>query len=237
MNPCEPASKSAGRLTRRRRGFTLIELLVVIGLIGVIAGVWLSFGGEGGQAAALRSAEATVTNLLIAARTRAVATGRPARVAVQCDPVSPQAHERYLRYLVLQSRDETGWQTIADAFLAPGAYLLPRDPASVPGLLKSGQDWTRPSDGQALRSSALRSAAVTADAEFDAALNGEVVERWAAIVFSGLGTTPCSGDLVLARGRVQPTVPPVVFDTPDHVCGAAVSTYGLVTRRPDRTSF
>ncbi|MDB6114504.1 MAG: hypothetical protein JWQ62_1449, partial [Lacunisphaera sp.] len=84
----------------RTAGFTLLELLVVIGLIAGLSFVLISGLGGGGKSAALQSAQATLANLLMAARMKAMATGQPARVLVQIDPASPDASSRYLRYLV-----------------------------------------------------------------------------------------------------------------------------------------
>ncbi|ACB77010.1 prepilin-type N-terminal cleavage/methylation domain-containing protein [Opitutus terrae] len=217
-------------------GFTLIELIIVAALIAALAAVLFTALAGGAKAAALRSAEATLTNLLVATRTRAMATGRHARLLIHADAGSPQARERYLRYLVVQSEDAAGWQTLATASLPPGAYVMPRQPANVNGLLQSGVVWTRPSDGDSLRSSALRGSEF-AGAELDAAINGGTIEHWAAIVFSPLGTTNYTGDLVIARGNVQLGVPPVQLITPDQACGVTLSVYGLVTRVPDRASF
>lgn len=215
--------------------FTLVELLVVIGLIAGLAAFLVGAGGlGGGKSASLQSAQATLANLVTAARTRAMASGQNARVLVHISPASQFAADRYLRYLVLQGYDGTNWNTLSDAYLPAGAYLVPRDPTSISGLLPSGVSWTRPSDGTVLRSTSLRSAS-----EIPATINGTVSETWSAITFTPAGTTINSSDLVIGVARPTPenTASPIQFESPDLVRGLTVSTYGVAAMVNGRESF
>ncbi|MDB6166706.1 MAG: hypothetical protein JWQ83_1846 [Lacunisphaera sp.] len=228
----------------RTAGFTLLELLVVIGLIAGLSFVLISGLGGGGKSAALQSAQATLANLLMAARMKAMATGQPARVLVQIDPASPDASSRYLRYLVLQVANGGNWDTQTDAYLPDGVGLLPRDIATPANLMAPGKTWTRPSDGSALRSTALRAVIVSfPDAEVALAINSSTTERWAAIKFTAAGTTQNSSDLILASlVRLAPATfqageSPVQFDNPDNVRGLSLSSYGVPTLINSRASY
>lgn len=217
------------------RGFTLIELLVVIALIAGFAAFLIGSGGlGGGKSASLQSAQSTLANLIIAARTRAMATGQNARVLVQIAPTSTLAADRYLRYLVLQTFDGTTWTTVSDAYLPAGTYLVPRDPAAVSGLLPDGVNWTRPSDGTTLRSTALRSGS-----ELPATIDGTVSETWSAITFTPAGTTINSSDLVIGLARPTPenVASPIQFEAPERVRGLTLSQYGVPALVNGRESF
>lgn len=210
-----------------RSGFTLIELLVVIGLIAGLT-FFLVRGMGGGKGAALQSAQAMLSNYLIAVRTKAVASGQGARLLVHNDPTSSEAEKRYLRYLALQVFDGANWNTVADAFLPEGTALMPRDPAVPANLVDPTKSWVRPSDDTALRSSALRAAT-----EYDLTINSAVNERWSAVAISAAGTTGNSGALVLGSvTRLSPASyalgeSPVQFDDPQSVRGVSIGTYGV----------
>lgn len=228
---------------RRGRGgdaATLIELIAVLAIIAVLSTLVLGSLHAGGDAAAVRSAQATLANLVIATRTRATACGRNTRLLLHISPKSPLAAERYLRQLAVQVQDDTGWKVIDTASLPRGAYLLPREPASVSGLLEDAASWIRPSDGEALRSSAFRPPGSSfPEAEVTVAVNSATPETWASIVFTPTGTTANSGDLVLAAGRAIPpgSETPIRLQSPDAVRGAALSAYGVITLIDDRRSF
>ena len=61
---------------RKSGGFTLLELLVVVGLTAALSFVLIGGLGGGGKSAALQSAQATMANLVTAARVKAMATGQ-----------------------------------------------------------------------------------------------------------------------------------------------------------------
>lgn len=218
-------------------GFTLLELVVVAGLM---AGLSFFVIGTLGAArgAALQSAQATVANLLVAARTKASASGHPARVLVQCDARSGAASGRFLRHLVLQEQVGGAWQTVSDVYLPDGVYVLPGNFALPAGLLATAKTpWTR-SDGADLRSTALRSANLTTEA-----IHGGALEQWVGLPFAAAGTTNASGDIVLAAGRVRPPgsyasgESPVELTGPEQVRGLALSAYGVATLINSRASF
>lgn len=217
------------------RGFTLIELLVVIALIAGFAAFLVGAGGlGGGKSASLQSAQSTLANLIVAARTRAMSTGQNARVLVDITPTGDLAADRYLRYFVLQTYDGANWTTVSDAYLPAGAYLVPRDPTAVSGLLPADVSWTRPSDGTTLRSSSLRSAS-----ELVATINSAVSETWSAITFTPAGTTANSADLVIALARPTPdnAASPIQFEAPERVRGLTLSAYGVPALINGRESF
>lgn len=219
--------------TQCLRAFTLVELLIVAALVAALV-VGLARGLQPTNAtAALRAAQATVYNLLVAGRSTAMASGQNTRVLVQVDPTSPLASARYLRCWALQRLDPAGWTTLAMVSLPAGTYVVPRDPTSVDGLVIDPIAWTRPSDGGALRSTALRMSD-----EVMASMGGEVEERWAAICFSPRGTTISSQALVLVAGeRTQGHVSPVRLAHPERVRGLVLSVYGVPALVDGRSGF
>lgn len=226
-------------LARNWRAFTLLELLVVLGLIAALSFVLIGGLGGGGKSAALQSAQATVANLIAAARVKAVASQREARVLFHIDPNSPLAAERYLRYYALQQRNASGaWETTQTGVLADGVGVLPRLITSPSNLVAPGLNWTRPSDNGALRSSAFRAAA-----EEVLEIDGLIGERWTAITIAAFGTTTNSGDLVLgALTRLPPTettagLSTVQFSNPEQVRGVSLSGYGLAVLVNERSGF
>jgi type II secretory pathway pseudopilin PulG len=218
-------------------GFTLIELLVVVGLIAGLAFL-LVRGLSGGRSAALQSAQATVANLISAARTKAMASGYNARVLMHNDPHSDEASKKYLRYLVLQTFDGTTWTSVSDVFLPHGVGILPRDLTTPSGLVNPGQLWQRSSDGTELRSTALR-----ATTEHALMVNSTVMEQWTSINFTPAGTTQNSNALVI--GSVISLPPsdgqnfssPVQFDHPQSVRGMIISAYGVTVLVNGREGF
>ncbi|HWA86230.1 MAG TPA: hypothetical protein VG710_08420, partial [Opitutus sp.] len=156
-----------------------------------------------------------------------------ARVLIHVDDASPMAPARYLRYFVLQSSDGSNWTTESDAYLPNGAYVVPRDPTAVAGLLPAEVAWTRPSDGDTLRSTSLRQSDETS-----VAVASSIAEHWAAIVFSSRGSTADQFALVLATGRrSQGPGSPVTLDDPDSVRGFAISAYGVTALVNGRSGF
>lgn len=224
---------------RKNRGFTLLELLVVVGLIAALSFVLIG-GLGGGRSAALQSAQATLANMVTAARSEAMATGRSARVLVHIDPASPAQPARFLRYLALQSQSATGWQTMTDAYLPEGIYIVPGNFTSIPAGLfaaNTSTPWTKV-DGSALRSTALRSNQTGAET-----INSPGAEQWVRITISASGTTAQGGDLIVASGRRRPPgsyqsgESPVELDNPESVRGLTLSAYGVPALINSRASF
>ncbi|MBA3848788.1 MAG: hypothetical protein C0502_02175 [Opitutus sp.] len=216
------------------RAFTLLELVVVAGLIAAFAIVAFRVLGAP-ESAALQTAQAGLANLVVAARTKAVATGQPARLLVGVDPASPT---RYLRHIVLQTQSGGTWASFGEFTLPEGIYVLPGNFPFPEGLLSAADGaWTR-TDGAPLRSTALRAANL-----LTVAVDGPVAEQWAALPIAAAGTTNSPGDLVVAPGRRRmPDSPeageaPVELLHPERVRGIAVSTYGVATPVGQRAGF
>lgn len=220
--------------------FTLLELLVVIALMATLSLV-LAAGGRGGsKSAALQSAQALLSNMVTAARTQAMASGQSSRVLVQVDATSAVQPLRYLRYVTVQTQAAGGWQTITEAFLPDGVYVVPGNFTSIPAGLfaaNTSTPWTK-SDGSALRSTALRTNAITTEA-----INGPDAEQWAGITISASAGTVQSGDLILAAGRLRPpgSYAPgeslVELENPENVRGLTLSAYAVPALINARSSF
>jgi type II secretory pathway pseudopilin PulG len=225
------------RSFRAAPAFTLLELLVVVGLISAFSFILINtLGSTRGQA--LQSAQGALANLIVAARTKAAASGQSSRILIQFDATTNMAPTRFLRHVVLQVQVSGTWQSVTDAFLPEGTYIIPGNFAFPPGLLAvTDAPWTK-SDGSALRSTALRSGNISAEL-----VDGGVVEQWVSIPFAAAGTTSASGDIVIAAGR--PRAPgsyaagesPVELTHPEQVRGLTLSTYGVATLISSRTSF
>ena len=219
------------------RAFTLLELLVTLVLVSALSLLVLGTL-QPARSAALRAGQATVANLLVAARTHAVAAGRPARLLVNFEPTGGGRPPRCLRYLVLQVESDTGWQSVADAFLPDGVYVVPGKGAVPAGLFGGGAGAWRREDGEPLRSTALRESNAVVQA-----VNGTGVERWSNFPLSAAGTTAAAGDLILATGRARapgefgPGESPVELSDPEQVRGFSVSQYGVATAIDGRAGF
>jgi len=221
----------------RSRAFTLLELLVVVGLISALA-LFVLGALQPGRGAALQAGQAIVANLLVAARTKAVATNRPVRLLVNFEPTRDAPPIRYLRYVVLQFQAASGWQSVADVFLPDGVYVVPGNGAVPTGFFGAMETaWTKP-DGSLLRSTALRESNAVNEA-----IDGARVERWLAFPLSAMGTTASSGDLILAAGRprspaeLAPGESPVELVDPEQVRGLTISQYGVATLIDSRAGF
>lgn len=221
-------------------GFTLLELLVVVGLIAALSFFILGGLGGGRKSAALRSAQATMANLVAAARIKAMAGGHSARVLINVDPGSDSRPRRFLRYVVLQVQVDGAWQGVTDAYLPDGVYVVPGNFSSIPGGLfaaDTAAPWTKP-DGSALRSTALRSSQISAEA-----VNSAVAEQWVNLGLSAVGTTAQAGDIILAAGKLRAPgsyaagESPVELGNPEAVCGVTLSSYGVPVLINSRAGF
>jgi len=230
----------ARRLRRKARGFTLLELLVVVGLIAALSSFLMHGLAGGGQSAALQSAQALVANIVTAARTKAMASGKSSRVLIHVDAASPGRPLRYLRYLVVQTQTASGWQTFADVFLPDGSYVVPGNFTVTPAGLfatTSSVPWTK-ADGTALLSTALRSNQITSEM-----INGADAEQWVSFIISANAGTAQPGDIILAAGTrrapgsYQAGESPVELSNPENVRGLTLSTYGVPALINSRTSF
>ena len=224
----------------RARGFTLLELLVVMALIASLSLVLIGGLGGGGRSAALQSAQATLANMVTAARTKAMASDQSSRVLVQIDPNSNSQPLRYLRYVAVQTQSAGGWQTVADAYLPDGVFVVPGNFATVPaGLFTTDTaiPWTK-ADGSAMRSTALRSNQITAES-----INSPVTEQWVSVTISATAGTAQSGDVILTSGKIRPPgsyssgESPVELDNPENARGLTLSAYGVPALINSRTSF
>lgn len=220
--------------------FTLLELLVVVGLIAALSFVLVGGLGGGGKAAALQSAQATLANLVTAARVKAMASGQPARVLVCIDPNSTAQPGRYLRYVALQVQVAGTWQLLTETYLPDGVYVVPGNFTSIPAGLfpaNTSTPWTR-SDGSALRSTVLRNGSITAEA-----ISGNVAEQWVSFSLSAAGTTTQAGDIIVAAGRRRAPgsyavgESPVELENPEQVRGISLSQYGVPVLINSRASF
>lgn len=229
-------------------GFTLLELLVVIGLIAALSFL-LAGGVKGaGQTMALQSAQATLANLITAARTKAPATGRKTRLLLSIDPVAP---ERYLRHLVLQLARQPGgspvdWDTLTEVSLPEGVYVMPASLTQAAGLVANPVAWKRTSDPSADLASDLfanQSVAVLLPGD-------EAAQAWTGVAFTPAGTLaalgsgpPSKGFLVVTLGtrRAPGSYPvgeaPVQLINPQAVRGLLLSAYGVPALLQDHTAF
>jgi len=222
-------------MNTRRRGFTLIELIVVIGLIAGLAYFLVGALADGGRSTALQSGQATIGNLLMVARTQAMASGNRTRILVHHDPASPFAGERYLRLLALEELRGGVWHTVQSVVLPSGIYIVPHQNQTPPNLYDEAGPWMKV-DGSRLHSSCLSSPLVTQ------AINVTVQETWAELVFTPHGTTGNSGFLVVATGTPHPPGgslggAPIMLKNQDAVRGLQLSAYGLSLSINERTGF
>lgn len=229
----------------RLAAFTLLELLVVIGLIAALSFVLISGLTGGGKSVALQSAQATVSNLVTAARTKAPATNRKVRLLVNVDVSVP---ERYLRFLVLQLARQPGsspadWDTIQSVSLPGGAYVVP---GLLTGLVADATQWKRVSDpAEDLASDLFKNQSLTLALEGD-----PTAQAWTGVAFTPNGTLaalsggpPPKGSIVIALGQARPpgTIPagqpPVQLASAQSVRGLVLSAYGVPALLNERNAF
>lgn len=234
--------------SHRPGAFTLIELLVVIGLIAAMS--FFLVGGllGGGATAALQSGQATVANLVAAARLKASATGRKTRLLVNTDVNAPG---RYLRFVALQLARQAGssptdWATVTTVTLPDGVYIMPASLTQAAGLVNRAADWKRISDTSAeLVSDLFANQSVSVPLEGD--LSGQT---WTGVSFTANGTLsplsggpPPKGFLVITLGTRKPpgSYPvgeaPVQLINPQAVRGLVLSAYGVPALLNERGAF
>lgn len=228
--------------------FTLLELLVVIGLIAGLSLLLLAGLQGGNKTTALQSAQATVSNLITAARVKAAASGRHCRVLVAADPADAR---RYLRYLALQQARQPGanpaeWDTVQTAELPADIYIVPASLASPTGLVSDAARWKRVSaPGEDLVSGVFQNQSISHGLEGD-----QEARSWTGVCFTPNGTLaslaggpPPRGLLVIAIGIARPpgSYPPgqspVQLVSPDAVRGLVLSAYGVPALLNDRNTF
>ena len=239
------------------RGFTLLELLVVIVLIAALSVAFIGGIGQS-RSVALQAGQSAVSNLIAAARSRAMANGNPTRLLVNQQLPSPSAPApvppRYLRYLALQEQINVAgkltWTTVADAYLPDGVYVLPNTAPALPFFIP-------PDSWVTIRRTSLQSLALTAGT-FTSQVNSNDNELWAAFYFSTDGrpvytlsadgqtviTEPAlapgdSHGIVLTVGRALPPggASPFVFENAENVRGLVLGNYGVPVLVNDRSGF
>jgi prepilin-type N-terminal cleavage/methylation domain-containing protein len=223
------------------RGFSLIELMVVLAIIAATAAFVFGRGGSSASAAALRSAQAELANVIALARMRAITSGQSTRVLIHIDAASTLEPRRFLRRLAVQELRGSTWQLLGAYNLPSGVYVLPGNFSSLPaGLFAPGEEsaWVRSDNSSPLRSTALRASMIVSEA-----VESDASEQWVSIVLSGVGSTAQGGDLVLAAGDIRPPGSfvagdsPIQLRNPNGVLGLTLSTYGVTALVHDRVSF
>jgi NAD(P)-dependent dehydrogenase (short-subunit alcohol dehydrogenase family) len=238
-------ARSGSTYRGRLSAFTLLELLVVGGLIAGMS--FLVFGAlrGGGKSMALRSAQATVANLVTAARTKAPATNRKTRLLINADSAQP---ERYLRQVILQLARQSGpspldWDTVQIVFLPPATYVVP---ATLSGLVANAAEWKRVSAPDVdLTSDLFTNQTVSYALEGDSA-----VQDWIGVAVTANATLaaldsgpPPRGSIVIAQGKLRTPgtysdgQPPVELISPQHVRGLVLSAYGVPALLNERSAF
>lgn len=222
-----------------RRGFTLIELLVVVALIAGLATLFIAGVGSGSKAAALQSAQATMANLVTAARTKAMASGVRVRILVHADTRDVR---RFRRFIALQQETNylsNVWRPAYERLSLPeGICVLPRVTRVPSGLYSGNIVWTKASVAEPLHSSALDTVVV------NEAVDRSEEEAWEVIQFTPFGTMSThAGDVVLttvtrrAPGSFAEGESPVRAEDVEQVRGIAISTYGVPMLLNGRSAF
>lgn len=230
------------------RAFTLLELLIVVSLVAGVS-FFLLRGILPGGANSLQSGQTQVASLVTAARMKASASGKRARILFHVDPVT-NPNNRFLRFYVLQigsenSANPTSWTTVDAGYLPENVFVVPSSLSVPAGLVSNRNNWKKTSvASEDLVSDMLaQTSSLTVDGD-------AVPQTWAGFVFTPNGTlAPFSGsiapkgNLVLAMGAMRapqsfsPGESPVVLQQPSAVRGMAFSVYGIPTLLNDQSSF
>lgn len=220
-----------------RGGFTLIELLVVIGLVAG-ATAFLIGGLRDHPGASLRSAQATLANVLTAARTRAMASGCRVRVLIHADTSRPERFRRAIAVQQESTYDSDDWaETVAFVTLPEGVVVLPHASHVPVGLFADQAEWTKTDGSGALLSTSLGQ-------QTTAAVQSAEAELWDVVQFTPANTmSTVNGNLILATCRTRPPgtfgpgESPVEAESPDRVRGIVVSRYGVLALVAGRDGF
>jgi prepilin-type N-terminal cleavage/methylation domain-containing protein len=224
----------APRITLRRSGcaaFTLIELLVVIAIVAALAAV--VFGGLNGadKSTSLRSGQAIVANMLAAARSKAMSSGRDVLFLVN-DNASDVT--RYRRMLAVVDRLDAAL-VYSVAYLPAGVYVVPHQSHFSSSLIQRGDSWIT-TTGFSLTSTAL-------SATVSRAVDSGTTESWESFPLYTEGTSNQQGRIVIASGRERSPADaaavgsPILLESPDQVRGMLMSYYGLARMINDRLGF
>jgi len=211
--------------------FTLIELLVVVALLGVLAAIVFSSAGGASQSTALRTAQATLANALSATRNRALAHGVSVALAVHDDPSEPA---RYRRVVAIVEGIATGAPQVAAVFELPrGAYVLPHRARFTEAMREPG-DWSGGNSGNALGSTRF----LNPGGVISAALASPQAALWEYALVTPTGTMSGGGALIVGLAvPVDDGAFPIRFQSPEHVRGMLVSSYGLARMIDGRAGF
>jgi len=214
-----------------QRAFTLIELLVVLAVVGILAGVAFASAGDAGRATALRSAQATLANLLSATRNRALARGVPVALAVHDDPSNPV---RYRRMIAIVEEIATSSPKVVAVFELPKhAYVLPHRARFTEQMREPG-NWVGGISGNGLGSTRF----LNPGGVIPVAIARPTVERWEYALVTVSGTMSGGGALIVGLAeRVDDGPFPIRFQSPELVRGVMVSNYGLARMINGRAGF
>ncbi|HYD83851.1 MAG TPA: prepilin-type N-terminal cleavage/methylation domain-containing protein [Opitutus sp.] len=222
-----------------RSAFTLIELLVVVALIAGLAALFIAGVGSGSKAGALQSAQATMANLIMAARAKAMASGMRVRILVHADTRDVARFRRFIAMQQETSYLSNAWRPAYERVSLPeGICVLPRVTRVPSGFYAGNMAWTKTSVADPLHSSALDMAVVSA------AVDRDDEEVWEVIQFTPFGTMSTNaGDVVLATvvrrapGSFAEGESPVRAEDVKRVRGMAISTYGVPMLLNGRAAF
>jgi prepilin-type N-terminal cleavage/methylation domain len=125
------------RLKRHSSGFTLIELLVVISII-LIASSIIFIGGNGGDGAALSSAQRITSGIAQGARGQAILKNADTYLIIHNDPSELDKYRRFFGIIYADPDNAGKWLAATQGtYLPEGIYF---DAATSSNL--SGSDWS-----------------------------------------------------------------------------------------------
>lgn len=217
---------------------------MALALMALLAGLLAGNFPALAQRTALQSGQSLLADLVIAARTKAMSSGRKTRLLISADATVPA---RYLRYGVVQQGRQAGanpadWDTVLDVTLPDGIFVVP---GTLATLVDAPAEWKMVSDPAAdLASSLLAGQEVTLTLPADGR-----AQTWMGVAFTANGTLsavaggpPPKGTLLVARGRgragaLPPGAPPIELLSPNEVRGLMLSAYGVPALLSGRAAF